>query len=54
MRKFLTLIFIITSFFQINSQNKLSLPDGREAFLSGMNVAWQNFGGDVADTPIAR
>ena len=40
MRKFLTLIFIITSFFQINSQNKLSLPDGREAFLPNQ---WEEF-----------
>ena len=32
--------------------SKLELPDGRKAFCSGMNIAWNNFGNDVGDTPI--
>jgi hypothetical protein len=50
-RLFLILIVSALSI-NLHGQNKLRLPDGREAFLSGINVAWENFGGDVADEPI--
>jgi hypothetical protein len=37
---------------EVKAQNKLRMPDGQEVFLSGMNVAWQDYANDVGDTPI--
>lgn len=37
--------------FQIIAQ-RITLPNGTTPFFSGINVAWRNYGGDCADTPI--
>ncbi len=31
---------------------RITLPNGTTPFFSGINIAWRNFGGDCADTPI--
>jgi len=32
--------------------NRVTLPNGRQIFVSGMNLAWINFGNDVGDAPL--
>ena len=53
MRNKIILLFIIVSLFQYSGVNaqRITLPNGQTPFFSGMNVAWRNFGGDIADTP---
>ncbi|MCU0417831.1 MAG: discoidin domain-containing protein [Cytophagaceae bacterium] len=36
----------------VSAQNRVTLPNGQQVFLSGMNIAWQDYANDVADTPI--
>jgi len=53
MRNKIILLFVIVSLFQYSGVNaqRITLPNGQTPFFSGMNVAWRNFGGDIADTP---
>lgn len=32
--------------------SRITLPTGKKIFVSGMNLAWKNFAGDVGDTPL--
>lgn len=32
--------------------SRITLPSGKSIFVSGMNLAWKNFAGDVGDTPL--
>jgi len=34
------------------ASNRITLPNGRKIFVSGMNLAWINFGADVGDAPL--
>lgn len=52
MRYCILLLFCSVCISKAYSQNKITLSSGDEVFLSGINVAWVNFGGDVADSPL--
>jgi hypothetical protein len=45
-------LLVSTPVIEAQAQTRLRMPDGQEVFLSGMNVAWQDFANDVGDTPI--
>jgi len=32
--------------------SRITLPNGKKVFVSGMNLAWKNFANDVGDTPL--
>jgi len=50
---FVIIATIIFGFiFQNVQAQRIKLPNGQTPFISGMNVAWNTFGGDAADTPV--
>jgi hypothetical protein len=54
MKRFTLLFILVLSVMQVWAQSKLQLKDGRAAFCSGMNVAWNDFGNDVADAAVNK
>ncbi|WP_018341668.1 discoidin domain-containing protein [Cytophaga aurantiaca] len=49
---FILLLLASIPMSEAQAQSRLRMPDGQEVFLSGMNVAWQDFANDVGDAPI--
>ncbi|MCU0430610.1 MAG: discoidin domain-containing protein, partial [Cytophagaceae bacterium] len=50
-----SIVFSVSLLFLLlgaQAQNRITMPNGQQIFMSGMNIAWQDFANDVGDTPI--
>jgi hypothetical protein len=53
MKKIVLVLAVIAGVAQaMPASNRITLPSGRKIFVSGMNLAWINFGTDVGDAPL--
>jgi hypothetical protein len=51
----LMIVLFICTFFLVHSlyaQNRITMSNGDRIFVSGMNVAWNNYSNDVGNTPL--
>lgn len=48
----LIMVFLCTTLVQSDALDRVTMPYGQKIFVSGINVAWKEFGGDVGKYPI--
>ena len=48
----LAALFVLSTSASAAASNRVAMPFGQDVFVSGINVAWKSFGGDVGKYPI--